>query len=662
MDDVACILHIGAPKCGSSALQTALTAQPEMRDGAGRRYRYIVYRATDGGGALFTGQTAKMASRHSLYGYASWPNVGGLQDPDAFWSAMNRVRGDARRKGMIPILSNEGWIAHAEAFAGHLRAAPGRTEAIAFVRPPLDWLNAAYWQWGVWSGLDFATWLSRTGSGYQLGAQIEAWSRLPGLGLTVRSARRDVIGAFAERFGLPLAGDVVSNSSAPPALIGFLLRNRRFRPSAHESGVEFVFGRWCRMTRPERPWAITLQEAERILQDSAADVDRLAAAIAPADAEVLLADPSWSGLDPYRARLEAAPTPLDDREALADLHAAVAAGLEACCARARIRPPAVPPLPAASRPIADWDRVIAKALAVLIEVDETARLGRAGRSRAGRMATAAYARLTGRRASGSETRAMGQGYLRLLSAPGRDETAIAGLFGGKVRFEGTEPVCDRPLVLIAFTEGSGVALLADHLRRTGAVGGTGAFLDRDAIARLRQQHSAPHLPDLLSALAGRHCSDDRHLFGILVRWDHIAMLHRWNLLAMFPEVRVIHILREDTVAQAAACDIARQVRSGSGPGREPVFREEEIERLIASLRLENDLIALQVQALDLPRVQISHEQLRSRPGLHVQRVLSFCGVDLPDWRPRPTPLAGPDNPTSSIFAGRYRDRLRAAME
>lgn len=182
------VLHLGAPKCGSSALQAALTHNPDHYDRAGQRYCYVGTRTTGGIVHPLYGRKVKRVAQLSEFGYASWPNLrdpdqsyvgvarvivpkGAQSDPDPVWAALDQVMQASKRRAHVPILSNEGWLREAAAFADWLKGHPKAVvDAVAFVRPPVDWVNAAYWQWGVWTGLDCVTWMRRSGMRYQLGA------------------------------------------------------------------------------------------------------------------------------------------------------------------------------------------------------------------------------------------------------------------------------------------------------------------------------------------------------------------------------------------------------------------------------------------------------------------------------------------------------------
>ncbi len=377
MAEPRCILHIGAPKCGSSALQTALTAAPDHKDSAGQRYRYVGTGTVEGRIYPLYGGVVRRLGRSSEFGYSCWPNLRASNLPlsghaDPVWDALQRVMQNASQQGHVPMLSNEGWIGAAAAFGTHFLAEPGRrADVVAFVRPPLDWVNAAYWQWGVWTGYGFRDWLRLSKMRYALGAQLAQWAALDAVTLHVGPSGQDVVAGFGQRFGLNLTAGQAVNSAASPAFIGLQLRHRRFRRDGHDSAVEFVLQRWCGRYTARKPWAILPDDIADLQAESAADVGALLAVCAPGDAQALLQDPRWLSAEPYHRM--APPAGLEDREGLAELHRALLDGVRAAHARARLKPPTLPPTPALSADVQTWDAALLPALEALIAADLTLR-------------------------------------------------------------------------------------------------------------------------------------------------------------------------------------------------------------------------------------------------------------------------------------------------
>ena len=365
---VRAILHVGAPKCGSSALQRALSAQPVLTGADGRRYHYLAGRTAEDGLVPVQGRRLAAMMRLSVHGYLSWPNVTLQDDSAAYWARVGAAIGDEGARGRVPILSSEGWIAYAVEAPALARAAGlDLLDAVAFVRPPLDWMNAAYWQWGIWHtgflhNRQVERWLER--ARYDVGPQVAAWARVPQVRLTVDSAQGDVVAGFAARFGLPLTAGAKVNSAPPPALTGFLLRNRRFRPTPHDSATEFVVQRWCRFAPSDKLWAFLPRFAEAVWPRLQEDVARMMEALPPETADRLLSEPGWTSLAPYWQRLKAGPTRLDAPEALAALYDGIAEGARAAGAAGVSRAK-----PASSAPIETWDAAISEALDLLLEAD-----------------------------------------------------------------------------------------------------------------------------------------------------------------------------------------------------------------------------------------------------------------------------------------------------
>lgn len=366
------ILHVGAPKCGSSALQTALSQQPGLPSGNGPPLAYTALRAKGSGWTPITGRLLRAAAARSVHGYAGWPETREA-DPVQLFEALDRVRRKAGRSR--PVVSNEGWIAQSAAFAEALphwfdaEAGGGPVEICAFARPPIDWLNAAYWQWGVWSGRSFGTWLERLALPYAQGSQLAAWAALPNTRLRL-DLRGDALAGFEAAYDVTLPRPEQRNAALPPALQGFLMRNRRYRTDAHDTAAEFVFQRWCRVENAPRLWAVLPRHLRVIREITGAEVDQLLGLLPAADAEALRSsDPRWTSAEPYHAQLRRGLSVLDDPEELAQLYRALVRGVaRAAEAAGRAAPPLQPVLSTRASAQA-WDVAVAQALEHLLSLD-----------------------------------------------------------------------------------------------------------------------------------------------------------------------------------------------------------------------------------------------------------------------------------------------------
>ena len=368
------ILHVGAPKCGSSALQTALSLNPDLRGADGTRYRYTSAHDIAGAWRVQDGARLKMAARMSPYGYVSWPNLGPQRDRQAVFKAMGRTLARGRRRGHVPILSSEGWINHPAAFAEAL-AAWGNppVDVVVFLRPVVDWVNAAFWQWGVWHQPALDGWMARAGMSYTFADDIAAWARIPGVRLRVRGQRPDVVAKFADLYGLPLAADRQSNTAAPAILTGVLLRNRAFRPTGHAGAIEFVVQRWCPAIPGRKLWAVEARHIQKLRTVRQAALETLKAVLDPADMEDILSDPRWTREALYHDEVLSGVTRLNPPELFGPLYESLCAGVTAAAAAAGEDLPPLPARPDADADIATWDAAICPVLETLQRMDVRAR-------------------------------------------------------------------------------------------------------------------------------------------------------------------------------------------------------------------------------------------------------------------------------------------------
>lgn len=369
------ILHIGAPKCGSSALQSALSQTPEPVTATGRRLRYTAWRQIGRMGHVLYGADARMMGLRSAYGYANWPNIRAGDVDAPIFAGLARARRAGLRRGFVPVASSEGWIHRAHVFGIHLaRWGYPPVEVVAFLRPVVDWTNAAFWQWGVWHVPTLDDWMRQAHMPYRFAQELEGWSRIPNVRLRFARARPDAVARFADWQQIALPPAPAHNASSSPALIGVLLRNRRLRPNGHEAAAEFVVQRWCPAVPGRRLWAVQARHVHMLrpaAEETLAVLTRLAG---PEEIADLHGDARWFQEKPYHPEIVAGVSPLDDRAQMAALAQALAQGIAAATTAAGDAAPAtLPACPGAAADLADWDRVLVELLDRLLAADARVR-------------------------------------------------------------------------------------------------------------------------------------------------------------------------------------------------------------------------------------------------------------------------------------------------
>ncbi len=259
---------------------------------------------------------------------------------------------------------------------------------------------------------------------------------------------------------------------------------------------------------------------------------------------------------------------------------------------------------------------------------------------------------------------MRRSYPAALRATGDHERRIFRQFGGRVAFDGSAPVTNRPLILVAFTNRSGSNLLCEYLRQSGKVAGGMEQLNHEVVAAQVAAHPVDRFADHIAGLLARQGRADQS-FCLKASWDQLLMLYRWNIPAMFPQTRILHIQRHDAIAQAVSYSIALQTKRWNsiqpGNGQAPAFLPRQIGQILSDQRQANDHIALLAQILEVPRVAVSYEQIVAAPDAHLRRVLRFCGIALPDLTVRPPALQRQADPVNADFAARFRADWRAML-
>ncbi len=286
------ILHVGAGKCGSSALQTHLTRNPVLHHRDGTVWRYGAF-------DRYLNLTAGTGLRKADFrGYVASPNLNKLEESDP--SALLRLANELKALDTV-ILSNEGLLCMPD-LAGQFFGALGiPVTVVAYVRPQVDYVNSAWWQWGAWACAERADdrekWLTKRIRQAQFCDYLDRWQAFDVVErIVVRPLPRDVVTDFLDAFGVEKPEGMVTQR-ANPSLPGPVLRLLQAFPelrAAHGPEIDFLLPA---LLPPEAaaptPWVIDPALAEAIIDRSRPGNDRLLSRMTPDCADAMRDDPRW---------------------------------------------------------------------------------------------------------------------------------------------------------------------------------------------------------------------------------------------------------------------------------------------------------------------------------------------------------------------------------
>lgn len=301
------ILHAGFGKCGSSALQTALSGQPSLGNAASA-VEYAVLQSA----SVLSKASVTQAANASPFGYQTSIAAKPLaaQSRSALRAKADVLR-DLVGTGGTVILSNEGWVNDHDLFAEKkLLVALGlECEVVMYVRPPVEWLNSGWWQWGAWTGARFPRWLNNTLDRVRWADRIKRWQEVPGVEkVTVRLLPDDVVSDFFSIVGVEAGGAKERrNGSLAGGILRMFQHHTELRPGPHESAIDFVLARHLSEVGGSAPWVMGPRPIERTIQATKDSNEQLLHLLDEESAAEMAADARWWDPEAYNDRHREAP-------------------------------------------------------------------------------------------------------------------------------------------------------------------------------------------------------------------------------------------------------------------------------------------------------------------------------------------------------------------
>ncbi|MCI5045677.1 MAG: hypothetical protein MRY72_13355 [Aquisalinus sp.] len=293
------IVHIGYPKCGSSAIQHFLCHNQQLY-GDDVSYRYFVM----GKEGIMSQQEVTALSRRSLSGYVA--SVGSLSN--ALLSLQDHLA-TQEDDDFIPIISQEGWgsnddIADLRDVSDQLRDEV-ELHIVGYVRPQISWLQSAWWQWYAWRGdglsLDKAwKWLKHTVKWH---GRLQRFAAIPSVGsVTARlqDAHADVTRDLLDYLQLSdtayQAGKRI-NTSVTANHVAIYRRLPFLRPP-HDSRADLIIEKLF-PTRKRPPFIITREFAADVLAEVYEDNIALLDSLGDKAKATMQRDQRWWSVEAY---------------------------------------------------------------------------------------------------------------------------------------------------------------------------------------------------------------------------------------------------------------------------------------------------------------------------------------------------------------------------
>lgn len=289
-------------KCGSSAIQQALSVNPVLHKQTGGRF---LYAAINPAGDLLHGSALKRclpASAESYVSTASWRELAKF---DEVRMTLLRIKlGRICKADDMVILSNEGWGHKFAVFQREriLERLGLNCHVVIYVRPQVAWVNSAWWQWGVWEDMPFQQWVNTRRLEWHRVA--EGWRNTPRVDkVTVRLLPRDIVTDFSGVIGSVLPEHLgEANVSLPGTVLRVLQRHRHLRPEAHSSEIEFVLARHLSMPKGKTPWVVPRPLIEKIIKQFSESNRMLLDYLDDEQKKIMMNDPAWWSAEFYADR------------------------------------------------------------------------------------------------------------------------------------------------------------------------------------------------------------------------------------------------------------------------------------------------------------------------------------------------------------------------
>jgi len=265
------IIHVGYSKCASSTLQNFLSLNFSDETS---EYEYC---AINKNGNILNGSALKTAAINSPYKYCNstvdFNNISSLKR--AFELLNNKM------KNKTVIISNEGLVNKniiTQDLINLLNSLRVPIKIFVLIRPPADWFNASWWQWGCWTELSLNEYFQKNKDINMLQGILQ-WETVKTVKeIKVADISQNPVESFLQFIGVRKEHLVENqiNTSSSADLIKFLLKNKhRYNRTEHNPTIEFILNSLLEGNYTKPPFIANANMASEIICSSIDDNKKL---------------------------------------------------------------------------------------------------------------------------------------------------------------------------------------------------------------------------------------------------------------------------------------------------------------------------------------------------------------------------------------------------